>query len=208
MNIDKVRAMQEVDSDLSDHYETIYLETLAQRPRLIVELGVCHSENSARIFSLVNEEIGSWVIGVDIVRYPYDFVYNGMFVCGDDVAFAERFKKTVRQPVDVLFIDSSHVYEHTCNEIEAWFPLLAPNALVMFHDTNLRTAYTRKNGSHGVGWDNERGVIRAIEDFVGESLDETEELHKSFCVGEDCWTLRHWPLCNGFTCLKRTPPAT
>ena len=205
MNIDTVKEMQKIDSDLSDHYDKIYLETLAQKPRLIVELGVCHSGKSARIFSLVNEELGSRVIGVDIVRYPYDFVKNGQFFCADDVAFAKKFKKFLRQPVDVLYIDTSHLYEHTCKEIEAWFPLLARNALVMFHDTNLRPAYQRNNGTSGVGWDNERGVIRAIEDFVGESLNETVTLHKSYCVGEDFWTLRHWPSCNGFTCLKKSP---
>lgn len=204
MNIDTVKEMQKIDSDLSDHYDKIYLETLAQKPRLIVELGVCHSGNSASIFSLVNEELGSRVIGVDIVRYPYDFVKNGQFFCADDVAFATKFKNFFRQPVDVLYIDTSHLYEHTCKEIEAWFPLLARNALVMFHDTNLRPAYQRNNGTSGVGWDNERGVIRAIEDFVGEPLDETVEFQRSFHRSDGCWTLRHWPSCNGFTCLKKS----
>ena len=204
MNIDIVNSMQSVDSDLSDYYDKIYLETLAQKPRLIVELGVCHSGNSARIFSLVNQEVGSRVIGVDIVEYPYDFVHNGLFICGDDVAFADRFKRSVRQPVDVLFIDTSHVYEHTCREIGVWFPLLAPEALVMFHDTNLRPTYERMNGSSGVGWDNERGVVRAIEDFFGETLDETVEFERSFRRGDDDWTIRHWPLCNGFTCLNKS----
>jgi cephalosporin hydroxylase len=129
MNIDTVREMQKTDSDLSDHHDKIYLETLAQKPRLIVELGVCNSGNSARIFSLVNEELGSRVVRVDVVRYPYDFVKNWQFFYANDVAFAERLKKMVRQPVDVILIDTSHVYEHTCREIEACIPLLAPNAL-------------------------------------------------------------------------------
>ena len=94
-------------------------------------------------------------------------------VPGPGIAVCCRFKRSIRQPVDVLFIDTSHLYEHTVKEIEAWFPLLAPNALVMFHDTNLRPNYTRQNGTCGVGWDNDRGVIRAIEEYLGETLDET-----------------------------------
>ena len=38
------------------------------------------SGNSSRIFGMVNEEIGSRVIGVDIKKCKYDFVYNGVFI--------------------------------------------------------------------------------------------------------------------------------
>ena len=55
----------------------------------------------------------------------------------DDCEFDPIFKNVIKEPVDVLFIDTSHLYEHTVRELAAWFPLLANKALVIFHDTNL-----------------------------------------------------------------------
>jgi predicted O-methyltransferase YrrM len=38
------------------------------------------------------------------------------------------------QPVDLLFVDSSHEREETVREFQAWRPALAPGALVVFDD--------------------------------------------------------------------------
>ena len=37
-------------------------------------------------------------------------------------------------PVHFLFVDADHAYEAVRADIEAWFPLLAPGAVVAFHD--------------------------------------------------------------------------
>ncbi len=205
MNQAIVEEMQKEDSDISSHYEKLYRCCLDQKPKLIVELGVSQSGNSSKIFSMVNEEIGSCIIGVDIVRCPYNFVSNGTFVCRDDIEFAKDFRRLVSQPIDLLFIDTSHEYQHTKNEIRDWFPMLAPDATVLFHDTNLRLHYQRENGTSGIGWDNQRGVIRAIEDHFGRKFDETERVSLELNHDGHTWLFEHWPLCNGFTCLKRDP---
>ena len=38
------------------------------------------------------------------------------------------------QAVDLLFVDSSHERDETIREFEAWRPVLAPDALVVFDD--------------------------------------------------------------------------
>ncbi|MEE9269109.1 MAG: class I SAM-dependent methyltransferase, partial [Candidatus Krumholzibacteria bacterium] len=129
------------------------------------------------------------------------------FVKSDDVEFAGRFEewcgeRGIDPAIDLLFIDTSHEHEHTVQEIEHWFPLLSPHATVFLHDTNLWETYRRNNGSMGRGWDNERGVIRALEKYFGKTFDETRDFI-SFANG---WVIRHYHTCNGFTILQRVFP--
>jgi hypothetical protein len=70
---------------------------------------------------------------------------------------------------------------------------------VFFHDTNLRRYYVRRDGSIGRAWDNQRGVIRATEDYVGTSFDETRD----FVALRNGWLIRHSARCLGFTILER-----
>ena len=204
MFLSKVKEMQQNDSDISSHYGRLYQSTLKANPKLIVELGVSQKGDSSRIFSLVNDELDSHVIGVDQVDCPYGFVTNGIFVKRDDIAFASDFPSLCTQPIDVLFVDTSHEYIHTKREISAWFPLMNSKATIMFHDTNLMPQYFRENGSQGVGWDNKRGVIRAIEEFFETKFDETKYFNSTLEKDNLSWNIEHWPLCNGFTCIHRS----
>ena len=51
----------------------------------------------------------------------------------------------------------------------------------------------------GVGWNNDRGVIRALEAFFSRSFDE----RKDFVDFKDGWMIRHRAACNGLTILDR-----
>ncbi len=101
--------------------------------------------------------------------------------------------------IDVLFIDTSHLFEHTHSEITAWFPFLSSRAKVFFHDTNLKRVYFRKDGSMGIGWNNGRGVIRAVERYLNRTFNERANL-VDFSPG---WLVRHFPYCAGFTILEK-----
>ena len=37
---------------------------------------------------------------------------------------------------DVLFVDSSHLYDQTCDEIEHYLPRVRPGGVALFHDTD------------------------------------------------------------------------
>jgi cephalosporin hydroxylase len=192
-------------SDISDHLVTIFSETVASRPSLIVELGVRGGESRFALERAAKRS-GSFLVSVD--------VDDSSAVCGqsprwffaqsDDIQFAAVFKdwclKRAMEPsIGVLFIDTSHLYEHTVQEIKAWFPYLSLRCKVIFHDTNIRKVYRRLDGTLGTAWDNKRGVIQAIEDHVGAKFNERLD----FVTTVNEWIIRHWAHCNGLTVMER-----
>lgn len=202
--LDEIIKKSERNSDIKDHLVRIFREALSARPKLIVELGVRGGE-STFVFERAARLIDARLISLDLKDRTKIISWDKwLFVKGDDIEFAGQFVRYCRehniQPsIDVLFIDTSHFYEHTKLEIQHWFPLLSDTAKVMFHDTNLRRMYRRRDGSLVVGWDNKRGVIRAIEEYLGAHFDETREFtdfKKNFLV-------THVPYCNGFTILEK-----
>lgn len=199
---DVIRDIAKADTDISDHLETIYKVCVDFKPHLIVELGVRGGE-STRIFDFVNKEVGSKLISVDIDFCKYENITNGTFYRADDVMFGKMFKGLTTDPIDVLFIDTSHLYQHTKEEINTWFPLLNNKALAIFHDTNLNTQYFHRNGNVGAGWNNERGVIRAIEEYFGIKVDETTDCELDVTKDGSSWHISHKYLCCGLTiCYK------
>jgi len=205
----ELRAIRELaaqPNDISEHLELIFTESLLIWPKLIVELGV-RTGTSTFVFEKVATLCGASIISADLEDCSWTSTHpRRHFFRGDDVQFAALFEDFCRQRglapfVDVLFIDTSHYYDHTVQEIQSWFPLLSPRAKVLFHDTNLRLVGSRKDGCFALGWKNERGVVRAIEEHLGIKIDEAKECTEY--AGE--WLVRHWPHCNGFTVLDKLP---
>lgn len=202
---EEVRRYATRRSDINEHLPRLFVESLRAQPRLIVELGV-RGGASTFVFERVAQRYGAALVSVDIEdcteasNYPH-----WHFVQSDDVAFAERFpawcaEQDLPASIDVLFIDTSHYYEHTVAEINAWFPLLAGRALVFFHDTNQQRLYTRDDKSIGQGWNNDRGVIRALEQYFNQAFNEQVD----FAHVEPGWLIRHHARCNGLTILEKT----
>jgi len=198
-------------SDISDHLNTLFFLAVAQRPRLLVELGTRGGE-STRALLAAAETCNATLLSVDLD--PCDglalpFADRWHFEQADDVVFGrERFDAWRRttlgdaRPIDLLFLDTSHVYTHTRQELDAWMPHLAPDGLLLLHDTNMgQGAYARLDGSVASGWDNQRGVIRALEERLGRTYPE----NAVFSDWIDSCVLLHLPFCNGLTALKRIP---
>lgn len=191
-------------TDISDHLETLFVESLSIEPRLIVELGVRGGE-STFVLERVAKLFHSKLVSVDIEDSPYVCNYKERsFIREDDIVFAGKFTdwckvRGVAPVIDVLFIDTSHIYEHTLEEIRSWFPFLAERSKVFFHDTNMNEAYLRKDHSRGLGWNNQRGVIRAIEEYFGKVFNEKQD----FFDFRNGWLIKHHANCSGFTILEK-----
>jgi len=204
LNAVKERALAR--TSMNEHLETIFLEALTMQPLLIVELGVGGGESN---FALQRAArlTGARLVSVDLNDRAHVSQEPGwLFVQRDDIAFAAEFPDWCRRQgfepvIDVLFIDTSHLFEHTLQEMQAYFPYLAPRAKVMFHDTNLSKVFYRQDGSMDLGWDNERGVIRALEVYFKKSFNEK----KPFTDFVRPWLIRHNPHCAGMTILERLP---
>ncbi len=191
-------------SDICDHLTTLFLEAYEIRPQLIVELGVRKGE-STFVFERVAKLCHSKLVSVDYKDCSSASSWEDwLFVQADDLEFATNFKAWCEQRgivpvIDVLFIDTSHKFDHTCAEINNWFGFLSDKAKVIFHDTNLQKICFRKNGAICLGYDNQRGVIMALENYFKTSFNEKEE----FVDVRSGWLIKHFPYCAGLTILNK-----
>jgi len=195
-------------SDISDHLGIIFFFATLRTNQLMVELGTRGGE-STRALLAAAEVSDCPLLSVDIddcsgIDLPFSERWN--FVQESDVEFggkgfeawcAERDKEA---QIDVLFIDTSHEYEHTKQELEIWCPYVVSGGIIILHDTNMGNGiYAKLDGSLGSGWNNHRGVIRAVEEYVGGSYDEKS----LFSDRLDQYSILHVPYSNGLTVLKK-----
>jgi cephalosporin hydroxylase len=202
--LDEVRRYALTISDIDEHLELMFIEALLARPQLIVELGV-RGGASTFVFGRAARCCGASLISADLDDCSSACPSSGWhFFQGDDLYFAAIFRefcaqRTLEPAIDLLFIDTSHYYGHTRDEISAWFPFLSARAKVIFHDTNMRVIGRRNDGGFATGWNNQRGVVRAIEEYLGIHIGESHR----FVGHARGWLVRHWPNCNGLTILDR-----
>lgn len=193
-----------VRSDISDHLIPLFFASLAVRPHLIVELGV-RGGDSTFVLERVARLCGARLVSVD--REDCSAVSPGkewLFVRSDDIAFARHFLAYCREAgipsaIDILFVDTSHDFEHTTRELRHWFPFLSDRAKVFFHDTNAQRIYRRKDGSVGIGHNGKRGVMRALEVFFERRFNEKAD----FTDYANGWLITHRHLCSGFTSIEK-----
>jgi hypothetical protein len=203
-SLSAIQKRAERRTDICDHLETIFLECLGIRSRLIVELGSGDGE-STFVLERIAKLWKAKLVSVDIEdREEVSFYQDRIFVLEDDITFAVKFndwcgRHHIEPQIDILFIDTSHLFDHTVQEINAWFPFLAPRSKVLFHDTNLKEIFVRQDGSTGQGWNNERGVIRAIEKHFLQPFDEEQD----FAMNIEGWQIRHIAHCNGLMIMDR-----
>lgn len=191
-------------TDISDHLLTLFAEAASVHPRLIVELGVRGGE-STFAFERAARLSGAQVLSVDLEDCQVQSSYpKWTFVKQNDVTFASEFadwcaSHQLSPEIDVLFIDTSHLYQHTLEELRLWMPYLSAKSKMILHDTNMRRVYRRADRSLGLGWDNDRGVIRALEETLGAKFNEAQD----FVTLADGWLVRHWSHCNGLTVVEK-----
>lgn len=201
-----VRRQARTDSDISSHLETIYLESCLVSPRLIVELGVRGGETT-RTLAQVARRTGAVLVSVDLE--PSDLEPTSdvrwEFVLDSSIDFGRKFSAWaggcgLPDQVDVLLLDTSHLLEESREEIAVWLPRVRTGGVIFLHDTCMRLVYRRRNGTLGYGWDNSRGVVQALEEYLGFSIDENRRL-SGRTMGS--WRISHDPISSGLTVLRK-----
>ncbi|WP_207512316.1 glycosyltransferase family 2 protein [Longitalea luteola] len=125
------------------------------KPKMVVELGV-HTGTSYFAFcqAIKRLNINSTCYGVDMwtgdehAGFYSDEVYNK--VAAYNNTKYSRFSTLIRSTfdgakdyfidgsIDLLHIDGFHTYEAVKRDFETWLPKLSENAIVLFHDINVR----------------------------------------------------------------------
>lgn len=182
LSIDEIyQQRRSVWSDIVDHLPTLHAAVIDSNAQTVVELGV-RSGNSTTALLAAVARTGGHLWSVDIRLMPsasYDALRRAAddqwtFILGDDMTVADQIDtgsvdcttirdaepRTVPLPIDVLFIDSSHHYEHTLAELR----LYGPRAdVILLHDTELE----HPDGAPST--DPPFPVKRAIEAYCAET---------------------------------------
>ena len=124
-------------------------------PKIFVELGThngnsyfsfCQSVLEAGISTKCNA-VDTWQGDEHAGRYSEDVfdkvnAHNAEHYAGFSRLLRMTFDDAVTcfadESIELLHIDGLHTYEAVRHDFETWLPKLAPGAVVMFHDTNVR----------------------------------------------------------------------
>ena len=148
-------------SDVQDCLERLFSAAASYPGVRVLELGV-RSGVSTSAFLAAAEHVGGHVWSVDIAapQVPLDrWLDSGCWSLsvGDDMQLPLSDRE-----FDVLFIDTSHAYEHTLAELRKFVPVVAKGGTVFLHDTRLEAPV-------GVGPQPPFPVAKALEEFCQET---------------------------------------
>lgn len=123
------------DHDIRAQMPVLY--AWARHSRRIIELGV-RSGNSTCAFLAGLEHSGGelWSVDTDPPQVPDEWHLLEswhVLVADDRSAEARGFCPA---GADVLFIDTSHYYEHTLAELRLYVPKVRPGGVILLHDTD------------------------------------------------------------------------
>ncbi len=136
-------------SDIYAHLPTLYRTTRDRRLGRVLELGTRTGESTVALLAAARE-IGGHVTSVDLEPCPQaqarvrEAGLQGYwtFLRADDLSLEWR------DPIDHLFIDTSHTYEQTLRELAKYEPLVAPAGVISMHDTTSRPEVWRAIEDH------------------------------------------------------------
>lgn len=127
-------------SDIQQHLPTLYEYTLDYPAAKVIELGVRWATSTAA-FLAAAEQVDGHVWSVDIRQpaFPPWWKDTGRWslLVGDDIN--PSIAAELPAEVDVLFIDTSHAFDHTLAELSLYVPRVRPGGVVLCHDTELET---------------------------------------------------------------------
>lgn len=151
------KALSEImsDKDISEHLTTLFFLVIEFNLKNILELGVRDGISTIALTEAASQ-INGHVYSVDIdscesakiklKELGLDKYWT--FLQGNDLEIGKKWEKEL----DHIFIDTSHSYNQTLQELKIFEPFLCSGGFITFHDTR---AFP--------------GVLRAIKDFINEN---------------------------------------
>lgn len=117
--------------DIVEHLSLLKYLCYEANARKVLELGVRGGE-STRALADTCKDLDAELISVDIedCSLVTDFE-RWRFIQADDIELE------FNEEIDLLFIDTSHTYEHTLAELRKYAPLVRKGGFIALHDTNM-----------------------------------------------------------------------
>lgn len=129
-------------SDINEHLPAFVGMCCALNAKNVIELGTRGAVSTvAWLYGL--EMTGGHLWSVDIDPAPPLPEKNWTFIRGDDLDL--EVIKQLPDEVDVVFIDTSHAYQHTLAELNIYRWKVRPGGKIVLHDTELHRVYGLTN---------------------------------------------------------------
>ena len=123
-------------SDIQAHLIRLYDFTvqIPVKEKVVVELGVRWGTSTVALIAAVNDS-GGPLYSIDIGAYPetqklFKGESNWTFLQGDDMEVVKDWNR----PIDHLFIDTSHTFDHTLGELREWGKWVKQGGIITLHD--------------------------------------------------------------------------
>jgi predicted O-methyltransferase YrrM len=151
------------------------LEAACEGASRVAELGVRWAVSTVVLLHALHDTGGElWSVDLDWPSGPLVGALDGnlrwTFIHGDDLHPAVL--SAIPDDLDACFIDTSHGYEQTLSELDAYAPKMRDGGVLLLHDTNLERPET--GGPHPCAYP----VREAVMEWCGEherlaTFDET-----------------------------------
>lgn len=157
-------------SSIHEHLNTLYMLTVEFDLKNILELGTQYGNSTIALLDAA-KEINGKVTTVDIdpckharakiKELKLDHLCN--FIQSDDTEIDWS------EPIDHLFIDSNHSYDHVTKQLKKYEPYVRKGGLITLHDIVMQEFDSEGNPIEKTTQKN--SVMKAIIDFIGKRDD-------------------------------------
>jgi len=137
---------------------------------VVAELGTRTGESTSALLAGAAASGGHvWSVDCGPVTVPDWWQDTGLwsFLAADDMS--DEAAKWLPEELDVLFIDTSHLYDHTLAELRKYVPRVRPGGLVLCHDTDISREFMIGYGELAAAGGPEWPVAEALGAYCAET---------------------------------------
>lgn len=127
------RQILAAETDVAAHLPRFVALVEALDAQRVCELGVRQGTSTIAWLEGLRRT-GGWLWAVDLDPAPFEHP-RMTFLRGDDCDDAVLAR--IPDDLDIVFVDSSHLFTHTRREIELYLPKLADGGCLVFHDVDV-----------------------------------------------------------------------
>lgn len=125
-------------SDIQEQMPLLRDVARSYKKPVIAELGTRTGQSTSALLAGASASGGHvWSVDLDRVRVPPWWENSGLwsFLVADDMS--DEAAAWLPDELDILFIDTSHLYDHTLGELRLYVPRVRPGGTVLMHDVEL-----------------------------------------------------------------------